>query len=106
MGVTIEQASRELAHLKDALDAGHWSPSGLERACARSILEAAAAPSADAIVAGVRDAGPDMAQPGGDLLAKALVRCAAAMRQTPGGSDRSVRLGQELRAVLTEVTAG
>jgi len=105
MGVGISDASRELAELQDLMESGDWVPSDPERTIAAVILNSEPRTDAsDALVRGVRVAGPDAAQPGADRLARVVVRCAAALRQSPR-SDEGLRLVQDLRSLLHLVVA-
>jgi hypothetical protein len=105
MGMGIGEASRELAALQELFESGEWAPSGPERTCASLILIAhPRTKTADALVEGLRIAGPDAAQPGDDRLARVVVRCAIALRQNqPSGNG--ARLVQDLYDLLNHIVA-
>jgi hypothetical protein len=104
MGMRIDEASRELAALQDLFESGEWTPSGPERTCASAILARPGTEPADALVAGLRIAGPDAAKPGDDRLARVVVRCATALRLNQP-SDDGVRLAQDLHVLLNHIVA-
>lgn len=98
-------ATSELAELRDLAESGQWVPTGPERTCAAVILNARpGTDAADALVQGLHVAGPDAARPGADRLARVVVRCAAALRQSPP-SEASLSLVQDVRALLNLVVA-
>jgi len=103
MTTTFADATGRIRALLDALTDGSWTPSTPESTCAAVILTAPprTAP-ADAVVDGLRAAGPDVA-PGGGQLAPALAQCARLLR----AADFTVsKEGQELRASLDELLRG
>lgn len=99
----IDEANSELAALQDLMESGQWVPSGPERTCAAAILNARPGTDpSDALVDGLRVAGPNAAQVGDDRLARVVVRCAAALRQS-SQSEAGLSLVQDLRALLNLV---
>ena len=100
MTITPAEAIERLKALLDGLAAGSWTPGTPESTCAAVILTAPPqTPPADALVDGLRVAGPQVA-PTGSLFAPALAQCAALLRsqaviQSPDG--------QRMREVVEEL---
>lgn len=107
MTSTYEQATARLRGLREGLENGTWSPSRPERRCAAAVLDAAPkTPPVDAVLEGMRTAGPAVSPTGeANLFASALVRSATLLRSE---GFRSSKEGQQLladmRALLEEVT--
>lgn len=107
MTSTHEQATARLRDLREALENGTWRPSRPERTCAAAILDAPAkTPPVDAVLEGMRTAGPAISPTGeANLFATALVRSATLLRSE---GFRSSKEGQQLladmRALFEEVT--
>jgi hypothetical protein len=103
MTSTFADATARVQALLDALADGSWTPSTAESTCAAVILTAPPrTPPADAVVEGLRAAGPDVAPVGGQA-APALVQCARLLRASGFAVSKE---GQELRAALNELLTG
>ncbi|MDX3025413.1 hypothetical protein [Streptomyces acidiscabies] len=100
MTTTLADATARLQALLDGLENGSWTPGPPESTCAAVVLTAPPRTlPADALVDGLRAAGPTVAPVGGQF-APALARCATLLRSSsfPLSED-----GQQLRTLLDEL---
>ncbi|MDQ0964562.1 hypothetical protein QFZ66_008530 [Streptomyces sp. B4I13] len=107
MTSTHGQVTARLRNLLEDLESGTWSPSRAEQTCAAAVLDTVpGTPPVDALLAGMRTAGPGIS-PAGETneFAAALVQSATLLR-TEGyaATDEGEQLVAALRALLDEVT--
>ncbi|MEU9174883.1 hypothetical protein AB0D34_45230 [Streptomyces sp. NPDC048420] len=107
MTITATEAAARLQSLLEDLESGSWVPTRLEQRCAEVILDAPPrTPPVEAVVEGMRAAGPGIAPPGeANPYATALVQAATLLRTNgfPTSPDGQQLLG-DLRALLLAVT--
>lgn len=107
MTSTHEQATARLRDLREGLENGTWRPGRPEWRCAAAILDAVPKTlPVDAVVEGLRAAGPTVAPAGeANLFAAALVRSATLLRSDDfRASKEGQQLLADMRALLEEVT--
>jgi hypothetical protein len=103
MTANFADAMDRLQALAGALADGSWTPGTPESMCAAVVLTSSPRTKpADAIVDGLRAAGPEVAPVGG-RLAPALAQCAQLLRSSAFTVSKD---GQYLRAVLDELLKG
>ncbi|MDX3165793.1 hypothetical protein PV516_18585 [Streptomyces scabiei] len=105
MTSTFTQATARLRTLLEGLEEGLWEPSSPERTCAAVILTAAPRTSpVDAVLGGMRAAGPDIAPAGEtNVFAAALVESTVLLRGTDFPTSKE---GQQLLADLNALLNG